>query len=91
MMVLESELRKKEVINVLDGRRMGFICDTEIDLSNGCICAIFTPGPSKLFGFLRGDRRDYRIPWNCINKIGDDVILVSLDGAFFRRFEETHG
>ena len=68
-----DELRAKEVINLCDGRRLGFICDAEIDPECGRICAVFVPSEPGLF-FTRCER--LRIGWDKIEKIGDDIILV---------------
>ncbi|MEZ4357044.1 MAG: YlmC/YmxH family sporulation protein [Eubacteriales bacterium] len=73
-----SKLRQKEVVNCIDGKRLGFICDLLIDQCDGKICAIVVPGPCKFSFFSRGDR-DYVIPYKNIRKIGEDVILVELD------------
>ena len=67
---------KKEVIDVIDGRRLGFVCDLEIDECTGKILAIIVPG--KVCGFFRM-REDFIIPWHHIKKIGDDIILVNLN------------
>lgn len=72
-----SELKSKEVINVLDGRRLGFIGDLDIDLEAGRVRAIIVPGPGKLLG-LFGRDEDVYIPWEKIARIGLDVILVDL-------------
>lgn len=70
-----DELCRKEVINVCDGRRLGFIDDCEIELCDGKILVIIVPSPPRCFGLIRGDR-DNCIPFSRIVKIGDDVILV---------------
>lgn len=67
-------LRSKEVINIADGSRLGYVCDMEIDVECGKICALILPAPTKLFS--RARPRDRRIPWSQITKIGDDFILV---------------
>ena len=70
-----QELRNKEVIDVCEGRRLGFVCDVDVDICNGRIVAIIVPGCRNFFGlFGRGD--DYVIPWCNIKKIGDDIIIV---------------
>ncbi len=43
-MVSYKELRKKEVICIKDCRRLGHVCDLEIDECKGCICKIIVPG-----------------------------------------------
>lgn len=69
------DLCEKEVINIFDGRRLGHIDDLELDIFDGRILAIIVPGPPKCWGLIRAEK-DFVIPWNCIKKIGDDVILV---------------
>ena len=70
-----STLKCKEVVNVCDGCRLGFVCDVEVDCCNGQICSIIVPGHTKAFGLL-GRQEEYVIPWKCIRQIGDDIILV---------------
>ena len=41
MMCNSSALREKDVINICDGRRLGFICDFVIDTDCGKICAVY--------------------------------------------------
>ncbi|MGI6659835.1 MAG: YlmC/YmxH family sporulation protein [Dethiobacteraceae bacterium] len=78
-MIKISDLRNREVINIVDGKRLGVICDLDLDLENGRIAAIIVPGTNRLFGFL-GGARDYVIPWENIVKFGVDTILVELTG-----------
>ena len=80
-MTKTSDFRQKEVINVKDGRKLGYIVDMEFDLYQGRVTAIVVPGPSKLLGLLKG-RNDLVIPWERIKKIGDDVILVDVEVPF---------
>ncbi|OWZ84140.1 YlmC/YmxH family sporulation protein [Natranaerobius trueperi] len=79
-MIKASDLRRREIVNVFDGKRLGFVSDLEIDDSEGYINAIIVPGPGKFFGLFGGDR-DYIIPWEKIVKIGSDVILVEVPGT----------
>lgn len=69
------DLKLKEVINVIDGKRMGNITDIEIDVETGRLTAIVVPGIGKFLG-LFGRNEDVVIPWDKISKIGMDVILV---------------
>lgn len=71
------ELRRKEVINLRDGARLGAVCDLEVDLCSGTVCSIVVPGPPKMWGMLKSDE-ELVIPFCKINKIGDDVILVDI-------------
>lgn len=72
------DLRCKEVINVCDGCRLGFPCDVEVDMVTGRMVAIIVPGPCRFFG-LFGRSEDFVVPWDCIKRIGDDVILVEFE------------
>ena len=79
-----SDFWEKEVINTKDGRRLGFVCDVEINLESGKIEAIVIPGGRSWFGFV-GKDDEYVIPWDRIKKIGEDIILVDLDDRFIRK------
>ena len=68
------DLRQKEVINVSDGARYGFVSDLEIN-AEGTILALIVPGPGRVLGVF-GRELEYRIPWDTISKIGEDIILV---------------
>jgi len=72
-----SELRCKEVINVSDGCRLGYVCDLELELDSGRVLAIIVPGRCKLLG-LWSSGEDYVIPWSCIRRVGSDIILVDV-------------
>ena len=69
------DLRMREVINLHDGTRYGYVCDAILDLKTGRIQSIVIPGSARLMGFL-GRREDIVIPWEAIRRIGDDIILV---------------
>ncbi len=70
-----NELRAKEVINVSDGARLGYVSDAVIDLKDGKLISIVVPGAYRLMGFL-GKEDDLIIKWENIKKIGDDVIII---------------
>ena len=70
-----TDLRCKEVINVCDGCRLGFVCDVEVELPEGRVCALWVPGPWRWLGLFGRDGY-YRIPWSRIQRIGSDMILV---------------
>ena len=83
MLLKFCELRRREVINLNDGCRMGYVGDLEMTVPEGCIKAIIVYGRCRFFGlFGRGD--DYVIPWNCIRKIGNDVLLCEVAGEYRR-------
>ncbi len=70
-----NELKTKEVINISDGARLGYVSDVEINLADGRLTAIIVPGAYRLMGFL-GKDDDIIIKWENIKKIGDDIIII---------------
>ena len=81
-MISTQDLRNKEVINIYDGRSLGYVYDIEVNMEKGIIEGIIVPVQRSFFSFFgRGDN-DYVIKWNDIKRIGDDVILVDVAGIF---------
>ena len=70
-----SELRYKEIINVSDGSRYGWVGDVEVDLDSGQVRALVVPGRLRLFGLL-GRAEDRVFPWEAVRRFGADTILV---------------
>ena len=77
-MVRLCELRDKEVINVCDGERLGNVCDIDFDEKTGQIFTLIIPGPCKVLGILGRDH-EYIVPYQCVCRIGSDVVLVQVD------------
>ena len=74
-----SELRRKDVVNICDGRKLGKPIDLILN-DSACVEALVVPGRSGgLLGFLRQDREGRVIDWSRVRRIGDDVILVEVD------------
>ncbi len=71
------DFKHKEVINISDGRRMGYVQDVCADLETGKITSIIVPGSNKLLNMFSGNN-DIVIQWQNIKCIGDDVILVEI-------------
>ncbi len=82
-----SELRYKEVIDIHNGLRLGYVYDAEIDETDGRMLSLITPGKSKFFG-LFGREDDYVLPWKCIVRMGPDIILVETEANQARRKRE---
>ena len=72
-----SDFRKKEVINICDGMKVGFVCDLEIDIKSGRICSIIIPSGNRFLNFLCVNSV-FIIPWEKIVRIGDDIILIDV-------------
>lgn len=71
------ELREKEVINICSCKKLGCVEDLEFNLCDGCLEAIIVPQHTKFCGIF-GSECEYVIPFECINKIGADIIMVEI-------------
>ena len=73
-----DSLRDKEVINVKDGGRIGFVSDAEVDTQEAKLTAVVVYGRLRLFGLL-GREAYFVIPWKDIVLIGEDTVLVQYE------------
>ena len=74
------ELRCKEVVNVVDGRRLGHVVDVVFNLENGCFLGIVVPGEKCFWNvFKSGTELFISLPQ--IVKVGEDTLLVELYGT----------
>lgn len=73
-----AELRNKEVICKLNGTRIGNVDDVELDVNSGRLVSIVIYGKGKVMG-LFGKSEDFIIPWDDIDVIGEDTILVKCE------------
>ena len=71
------DFKRKEVININDGKKLGCVQDVCADLETGMITSIIVPGENK-FTSMFSNKNDIVIPWEKIHCIGDDVILVKI-------------
>lgn len=71
------DFKHKEVINIKDGKRLGYVQDVCADLESGAIVSIIVPGGNKLLSMFSSSN-DITIPWSKIHCIGEDVILVDI-------------
>lgn len=71
------ELRCKEVVNVVDGKRLGHITDVVFDLQTAKITGLVVPGNKSFWNVFKNGTELF-IPFTQICKIGEDTILVEL-------------
>ena len=71
------DFKHKEVININDGKRLGYVQDVCADLESSTITSIIVPGNNKFMGMFSGGN-EIVIDWQKIKCIGDDVILVEI-------------
>ena len=69
------DFKHKEVINITDATRLGYVQDVTADLKTGVITSIIVPGNNKMFNIFRGNN-EIIIPWEKIKCIGDEIIFV---------------
>ena len=71
-----SELRIKEVINLNNGKKLGYIEDIDIDVEKGKIKAVILPGSENFLINFFSKKQDVIIDWEKIKVIGEDTVLV---------------
>lgn len=71
------DFKHKEVINITDGRRLGFVQDVTANLETGTITSIIVPGNTKMFNIFSSGN-EIVIPWDKVKCIGEDLILVEI-------------
>ncbi len=75
-----DDIRRKEVIDITDGERLGYIDDVRVDLSDSSVTALVIYGRPRLFGILGRDA-DIIIPCSSIRVVGGEVILIKRTAA----------
>lgn len=70
------DLQTKDIVSIVDGKRIGKIIDLEID-EKGIIINLIIESKKGIKQFL-STSSDITIKFSDINKIGEDVILVNL-------------
>lgn len=75
--MLLSELQRKDIININNGKKIGRIIDAEIDSTNGNLKSFVIEQSKYIKSMFRSDN-DIKINYNQIKKMGQDVILVDL-------------
>lgn len=79
-MVSIEGIKNKEVINIHDGRSLGYAYDIEINLEEGVVEGIVLPAERGFLNLFGRNDQDFIIKWKNIKTIGEDVILVDLSG-----------
>ena len=73
--MLLGDLQAKDVVNVVDGSKLGRISNLEIDPVNGKILSITVQNNLRFVNLFTGNN-NIVIPWNQIVKIGGELIIV---------------
>ena len=77
MKISFCDLKRKDVVNICDGKNLGNIYDLVIDTCCGQVLGIVVPISKGFFNFFKSNN-DLFIPYNRICKIGQDIILVDI-------------
>ena len=72
------DFKHKEVINITDGKRLGFVLVVTADFKTGTIREIIVPGNTKIFN-LFSSKESLVIPWRAIKTIGEDLDLSGFE------------
>lgn len=72
-----SDLQKKDVVNINDGTKIGNIIDIKLD-DKGNMDGLIVE-KSKFIISMFTSSNEVEIKWSQISKIGEDVILVSIN------------
>lgn len=75
-----AELRNKEIINIKNGARMGYVDDVEFDTDDSMIKSFIVYGRTRFLG-LFGREDDIILTCDDIEIIGVDTVLISADEA----------
>ncbi len=76
-----NELKKRDVINIPDGRCLGRITDLRLNFPDGKLVGIAVPGRKGKRFLSWFDKTEIYIERNRIIKIGGDVILVDISST----------
>ena len=71
-----AQLRDKDVINLCNASRIGYIYEIEFDSCTGQICSLVLCRDSGWLSFKKED--DLVLPWTRIECIGEDAVLVKI-------------
>lgn len=71
------DFRQKEVININNGKILGFVVDVDAQLKEGAIKSIVVAQVGKVLKSL-GGKNNITVPWSNVKLIGEDVILVEI-------------
>ena len=69
------DFKHKEVVNITDGKRLGYVQDVCADLETGVITSIIVPGSNKIMNIFASNN-DIVLHWKILNFIVYVVILV---------------
>ena len=71
-----SDLQNKDIVNIIDGKKIGNIIDARFNISTGVIEKLVIEPTKSLFSLKNNE---LEINFKEIKKIGEDVILIEIN------------
>ena len=71
-----SDLQNKDIVNILDGKKIGNIIDARFNINTGVIEKLIVEPTKSLFSLKNSE---LEIKFSEIKKIGEDVILIEIN------------
>ena len=77
--ILLSDLTGKNIVNLYDGTRLGVIYEPNLsfDADTGSIEMLYLGGQNGFTG-MWSEKNSLQIPWNSVQKVGQEVVIVDL-------------
>jgi len=72
-----SELGQRDIINLVDGSKLGPVRDVYIDPESGQVLSLVLTGERKYFKLLNAGS-DLIVPWEKVRKVGVHTVLVEV-------------
>ena len=72
-----SELQKKDIVSIRDGKKIGRIIDVEFDIKNGYLIK-FIIEKTHFIRNIFTTNDELTIKFSQIKKLGEDVILIDI-------------
>ncbi len=71
-----SELQKKDIVNIKDGKKIGRIVDVSFDINSGYMIDFVIEKTNFVKNIFNNN--ELRIKFTQIKKLGEDVILIDI-------------
>lgn len=72
-----SDLQRKDIVNLNNGKKIGRIIDIEINTTDGSLVNLIIEKNRYFRNFFNGET-DVLVKFDQIKKMGEDVILIDL-------------
>ncbi len=90
-MISTQDLRNKEVINIHNGKSLGFVDDITVDLEKGTVEGLVIPQSHTGLFSLFSKGGEIFVPWSAVRRVGEEVLLVELGVENELAFERKDG